>query len=113
MPITALAREQLEWSPALRLTRVSARDHVPPILLAGADTGERETVLAELTEKLPEGTAFVEATAVWEVLVRAPDCSLVIVSGELVDGSADALVETLRQRHPHLPVVSLKSEALA
>ena len=106
MPPTALAREQLEWSPALRLTRVSAREHVPPILLAGADTGERETVLAELTEKLPE------ATAVWEVLVRAPDCSLVVLSGELVDGSAHALVEKLRQRCPHVPVVSLKREQL-
>ena len=110
MPPTALAREQLEWSPALRLTRASAREHVPPILLAGADAGERETVLAELTEKLPDGTAFVEATAVWEVLVRAPECSLVILSGELVDGSADGLLETLRQRYPHLPVMSLKSE---
>jgi len=112
MPPTALAREQLEWSPALRLTRVSAREHVPPILLAGADTGERETVLAELTEKLPDGTAFLEATAVWEVLVRAPDCSLVVLSGELVDGSAHALVEKLRQRCPHVPVVSLKREQL-
>ena len=85
---------------------------MPPILLAGADTGERETVLAELTETLPDGTAFVEATAVWEVLARAPECSVVILSGELVDGSADALVETLRRGYPHLPVVRLKGDQL-
>jgi hypothetical protein len=112
MPPSALAREQLEWSPSLRLTRVSARETVPPILLAGADAGERERVLDELTEKLPDGTAFVEATAVWEVLVHASECSLVILSGELVDGSADALVETLRRGYPHLPVVSLKGDQL-
>ena len=83
-----------------------------PLSFKFSDTGERETVLAELTEKLPDGTAFLEATAVWEVLVRAPDCSLVVLSGELVDGSAHALVEKLRQRCPHVPVVSLKREQL-
>lgn len=113
MPPTAIAREQLEWSPALRLTPVSAREHARPILVAGADEGERETVLAELSERLADGAAFVEATAVWEVLLRAPECSVVIVSGELEDGSAGALIETLGQRYPHLPVVSLKSEQLA
>jgi hypothetical protein len=84
-----------------------------PVILAGADSAQRAAVLHELTHTLPEGTRFVEVDAFWEVLAKAPRSRMVIFSGDLQDGRAEALMDTLRRRHPDLPVASLKTPSLA
>jgi hypothetical protein len=109
MPNTtvATAAPRLNGSQSLRLRPTKVREQAPPILLAGADSAQRAAVLHELTHTLPEGTRFEEASAFWEVLALAPECRMVIFSGDLEDGTAESLARTLGRRRPQLPVVSL------
>lgn len=44
-----------------------------------------------------------------DVLERAPASRLVILAGDLGDGSAESLVRLLGLRHPELPVVSIET----
>ena len=82
---------------------------VRPVLLAGADPRRRAQLRAEIGATLPPRTAFAEADAVCDVLERAPASRLVILAGDLGDGSAESLVRLLGSRHPQLPVVTIES----
>jgi hypothetical protein len=108
----ALAGGRPGVSPSLRPSAATAAGGVAPILVAGADPAQRAAVLGELTQTLPDGTCFEEASAFWEVLARSPECRIVIFSGDLKEGAAEELMLTLRQRHPGLPTVSLKAQPL-
>jgi DNA-binding NtrC family response regulator len=108
MSRTALADQGLPVSQSLRLSG-GAGEQASPILVAGADSAQRAAVLHELTHTLPDGTCFEEASAFWEVLARSPECRMVIFSGDLEDGTAEEFMQTLGQRHPELPAVSLKT----
>jgi hypothetical protein len=83
------------------------------VLIAGGDSAERAAVLYQLASSFPETMAFEEASACWEVLARAPHSRIVILSGDLDDGPASSFMRTLGDRHPDLPVVSLRASALA
>jgi hypothetical protein len=126
MPTAELQSTELMQAPKLRLTpkrcdgpgRAGAdrpqlrllSDPAPaekPILLAGGDRYAREAVRHDLAKTMPPSTAFEQAGAIWEVLVRASEVSMVILSGELDDTPAESLMEMLAHRHPDLPVVSL------
>ncbi len=80
-----------------------------PVLLAGADPSRRAQLRAEIGATLPQPTTFAEADAVCDVLERAPASRLVILAGDLGDGSAESLVRLLGLRHPELPVVSIET----
>jgi hypothetical protein len=108
----ALADGQSGVSRSLRPSAATDAGAVAPILVAGADLAQRAAVLDELTQTLPDGTRFEEAGAFWEVLARSPECRMVIFSGDLEEGAAEEFMLTLRQRHPELPTVSLKAQAL-
>jgi len=107
------AAEYPQVSQSLRLSPARSGEQAVPILVAGADRVQRAIVLRELAETLPEGTRFEEAAAFWEVLARSPDCRMVIFSGDLEDGAAEAFMQSLAQRHPQLPLVNLKTQPLA
>jgi chloramphenicol 3-O-phosphotransferase len=113
MPRMAFAEARTDASPRLRLRPRARRTSSRPIILAGADSAQRAAVLHELTHTLPEGSTFVEVDAFWEVLEQAPHSRMVIFSGDLEDGAAEAHMRTLRRRHPDLPVASLKTPSLA
>ncbi|HEX4564646.1 MAG TPA: hypothetical protein VH115_09345 [Solirubrobacteraceae bacterium] len=108
----ALADGRPGVSRSLRPSAATDAGEVPPILVAGADLAQRAAVLDELAQTLPDGTRFQEAGAFWEVLARSPECRMVIFSGDLEEGAAEEFMLTLRQRHPELPTVSLKVQAL-
>jgi hypothetical protein len=82
------------------------------VLIAGHDPGRRADVLDRLASTLPDSTHFEQAASFWEVLVLAPSSRLVVISGELDDGSPESLRRTLSRRHPDLPVVSFASGGL-
>lgn len=82
-----------------------------PVLLAGGDAAAREDVRRDLARSMSPGTVIEQVGAVWEVLARAADSSLVILSGGLEQLSAESLMQMLAHRHPGLPVVSLDSAA--
>ena len=82
-----------------------------PVLVVGRDRVRRVAVLEDLTQSMPTGTRFEEAWAFWQVLARAPESRMVIVSGELDDVPAGSLIRTLGQRHPDLPIVSVDAPA--
>jgi hypothetical protein len=96
--------------PALRLVHDGTLEEYP-VLIAGRDPAGRAAVLHELIRTMPADTTFEEAGAFWEVLVRAPAVSMVILSGELDEVPAEALLGMLAHRHPDLPVVSLDAPA--
>jgi hypothetical protein len=79
----------------------------PRILVAGADPERRAAVLRDLSQELPSDTQFGEAGAVSEVLAQAPSSGVVMLAGELDEGSAESLMQVLGDRHPSLPVVAL------
>ena len=79
------------------------------MLLAGGDAAKREAVVRDLARSMSPGAAIEQAGAVWEVLARAGDSRVVILSGELEDVSAETLMQMLAHRHPGLPVISLDS----
>jgi hypothetical protein len=97
---------------ALRLVPDAPTSDINQVLVAGRDSAQRATVLEELSESLPEDTTFEQASAFWEVLVRAPSSRMVVLSGELDDVPTASLMRMLGHRHPGLPVVSLDVPAL-
>jgi hypothetical protein len=92
--------------PTLRLL-ASPEPSKNPVLVAGGDDGARAAVLGDLATTMPPSTVFEQAGAIWELLVRAPKCSMVIVSGELEEIPAQSLMQMLVQRSPEVPVVCL------
>jgi hypothetical protein len=77
------------------------------ILVAGADAEQRAAVRHDLSEALPASTQIGEAGAVWEVLEQAPSSSVVMLTGDLGEVSAESLMHELGSRYPSLPVVAL------
>jgi hypothetical protein len=77
------------------------------ILVAGADPVQRAAVLHDLSESLPATTQLGEASAVSEVLAKAPSSSVVMIAGDLGGVSAESVMHMLGDRHPRLPVVAL------
>jgi hypothetical protein len=77
------------------------------ILLVGVDPGRRASLRRELTSTLPSSTQFEEAGEVWEVLEHAPCSSVVMLTSDLQDVSAESLMHLLGDRYPKLPVVAL------
>lgn len=100
---------QSERSP-LRLVR---REREDSILVAGSDAERRSTLLRELSERLPKGTRFEEATATWEVLERAPSSRIVMLAGDLDGSSPESVMHLLGNRHPLLPVLALSAPGAA
>jgi hypothetical protein len=92
--------------PQLRLLSGPAATE-KPVLLAGGDRAARDAVQRDLARTMPSSTAFEQAGAIWEVLVRAPEASMVIVSGELDDIPAESLLQMLMHKNPEVPVVCL------
>ncbi|HUA75350.1 MAG TPA: hypothetical protein VL988_11380 [Solirubrobacteraceae bacterium] len=108
---TASEIRDAETRPALRLLNPPAEER--PVLIAGGDAAAREAVRRDLARTISPETAIEQAGAVWEVLARAADSSIVILSGALEGLSAESLLSMLAQRHPGLPVVSVGNAAAA
>jgi hypothetical protein len=83
------------------------------ILIAGGNAGDRQAVLSDLRRTMPGGTTFTQVEARWEVLARAAESSMVVLSGELDDVPAESLMQMLAHRHPALPVVSVDATPCA
>jgi hypothetical protein len=83
------------------------------ILLAGGEAGDRAAVLSDLRRTMPGGTVFRQAGALWEVLARAAESSMVVLSGELDEVPAESLMHMLAHRNPALPVVSVDATVCA
>lgn len=83
------------------------------ILLAGGEASDREAVLCDLRRTMPGGTSFTQARALWEMLARAAESSMVVLSGGLDDVSAESLMQMLAHSNPTLPVVSVDPNACA
>jgi hypothetical protein len=79
------------------------------ILLAGGDADQRAAVLHDLRLAMPGGTVFRQVGALWEMLACAADSSMVVLSGDLEDVSAESLMQMLAHRNPALPVVSVNA----
>ncbi len=95
---------------ALRLfSRPTPRER--PVLVAGGEATARAALVRELSRTMAPSTVIEQAGAVWEVLARAADSSVVILSGELEDVSGESLMQMLAHRHPALPVISLDSDS--
>jgi len=87
----------------LCLAGVSSR-----VLIADADVARRAALLDDLTQKMPVGTSFLEASTLSQVLKCAGGCRMVIIGGPLEDISASSLTRILAQRFPGLQVVDLR-----
>jgi hypothetical protein len=96
--------------PKLRLVATGAED-VRPVLVAGSDVQGRASVCRQMARTMPPSTAFEQAGAVWEVLVRAGESSMVILSGELEEMPAESVMQMIAHRHPEVPVVCLEPAA--
>jgi hypothetical protein len=111
MTTVAIPSHAFAQAPKLRLLpkkgKSVKRDAEKPILLAGGDTGARAAVQRDLAKTMPRSTTFEQAGAVWEVLVRAPEASMVILGGELEEIPAESVMQMLAHRHPGLAVVCL------
>ncbi|HEY2719980.1 MAG TPA: hypothetical protein VGI52_10130 [Solirubrobacteraceae bacterium] len=98
--------------PTLRLHKRPAQG-LRPVLLAGGDVAAREAVRRDLAHSMSPSTVIEQVGAVWEVLARAAESRIVIISGRLEGVSAESLMQMLAHRHPGLPVVCLEgSDAL-
>lgn len=86
----------------LCLAGVSSR-----VLIADADVARRGALLDNLTQKMPAGTSFLEASTVSQVFERVGGCRMVIIGGPLEEASASALTRILARRLPGLHVVDL------
>jgi hypothetical protein len=78
-----------------------------PVLLAGGDASARSSVRRDLAETMPRSATFEQAGAIWELLIRAPEASMVVLSGELEEIPAQSLMQMLVHRSPEVPVVCL------
>lgn len=67
--------------------------------------------MRDLTETLPSDTRFDEAGGAWELLARARDSRMVVLSGDLGDISAKSAMQMLAHHHPEVPVVRLDSRS--
>jgi hypothetical protein len=107
-------RDSLDFT-AERTQRATPKRAGAPrsILLAGGEAGDREAVLSDLRRTMPGGTVFRQAGALWEVLARAGESSMVVLSGELDEVPAESLMHMLAHRNPALPVVSVDATACA
>ncbi len=103
--------EAVAWRPPEPAPRRAAAPR--SVLLAGGDANDREAVLADLRRTMPGGTTFRQAGALWEMLARAAESSMVVLSGELDEVSAESLMQMLAHRNPSLPVVSVDANACA
>jgi hypothetical protein len=92
--------------PALRVLRGPGSDE-KPVLLAGGDAPTRAAVRDDMARTMTPGTTFEQAAAIWEVLVRAADCRMIVLSGELEGMPAESVMQMLAHRHPSIPVVSV------
>jgi hypothetical protein len=97
-------------APSAAATTPSQRQ---PILLAGGGQSARTSVLKDLSRSMPPSTSFEQAEAIWEVLARAPQSKLVILSGALEGIPAQALMQMLGHRHPEVPVVCIDDTSSA
>jgi hypothetical protein len=79
------------------------------ILIIGPDADRRATILGELARALPESIGFQETDSICEALELAPSSRMAIVTGDVGEVSAEALMHMLAQRHPTLPVMILDS----
>ena len=120
MPIggSVVARRPRKRRSALRLlgapsTRVASASQAQPILLAGGGQSARTSVLRDLARSMPASTSFEQASTIWEVLARAPQSKLVILSGALEGIPAQALMQMLGHRHPEVPVVCIDDASSA
>jgi hypothetical protein len=98
-------RKSVVGGPILRLL------HNSHVLIAGGDPLRRASLLDELARSMPSDTPFTEASAISDVLERAPGSRMVVLSGDLDDASAETLVRLLGHRHPRLPIVSIGAPA--
>lgn len=115
MPGLALLRNRARPKPRRRKAVVGGPTlsllHNSHVLIAGADPIRRAALLDELSRSMPSDTPFTEASAISEVLERASDSRMVVLSGDLDDASAETLVRLLGHRHPRLPIVSIGAPA--
>jgi hypothetical protein len=88
---------------ALWLVGVSSR-----VVVAAADAGRRASLLDELTQTMPRGTTFVEASTVVQVLSYAGAIRMVVIGGALEEAPAASLRLMLARRYPQLHVVVLE-----
>ena len=113
----SLQRRHDNFGSAAQRTRQATSDERASaprsILLAGGEAGDREAVLSDLRRTMPGGTVFRQAGALWEVLARAAESSMVVLSGELDEVPAESLMHMLAHRNPALPVVSVDATACA
>lgn len=79
------------------------------VLVAGADSIARARMLIQLRRLLPADTPFVEVSETWEVVARAPQSRMVVLTGDLRDLSTRGLMRVLSRRHPMLAVIVLES----
>jgi hypothetical protein len=61
----------------------------------------------DLAKTMPQSTSYEHAGAIWEVLVRAPQAGMVVLSGDLDDMPTDSLMQMLIHQSPDVPVVRL------
>jgi hypothetical protein len=100
-------------SPELRVIDGPARvlDGPARVLIAGSDAGQRTALLDELTQTLPASTVFAEADAICGALEHAPRSRMAIITGDVDDAPAEALMHMLTHRHPALAVLIVDSPA--
>lgn len=83
-----------------------------PVLVVGDDASQRSATISELGQTMQPGTTFAHASALWEVLVLAASCRMVILSGDLIDVPGPSLMRILSHRYPTLPIVALDGAPL-
>ncbi len=98
---TGAAEPPSAASLAASLEAVSAR-----VVIADADAARRASLIAELADAMPDGTTFVEAATVVEVLAHASSSRMVVVGGAVEKASARSLTQMLARRHPGVHVVT-------
>lgn len=104
-----LVDERAQRTEQARHTAPGLHADGPHILVAGADAARRTAVLRELAGAFGAHARFEETDRIWDVLQRAPFNQVVMLTGDLADGSADSTMRILGRRHPGLPVVTLGS----
>jgi hypothetical protein len=102
-PADARARRPGAARGPLWLVGVSSR-----VVVAAADAGRRASLLDELTQTMPRGTTFVEASTVVQVLAYAGASRMVVIGGALEEAPAASLRRMLARRYPQLHVVVLE-----
>lgn len=104
-------RTSVQTDAGLRATARPARSGESPVLVAGGKPSSRAAVLRDLTETLPSNTRFDEARGAGELLARARDSRMVVLSGDLGDISAKSAMHMLTHHHPEVPVVRLDARS--